>query len=313
LDSSPVCTEPQAPCTHLCASHTCLMVTSAGDTRLANSTSGRIATRCASEMSADDEVTDSEGKEDDNWVDGLRMYRFRADIFVLSDPGGVIGRGTGTSVWSAGEVLSDFFSARPELYRERACLELGAGIGAVGMTLAVNGASLVVLTDVEEQLPLLRRNVAHNFYDRDAGVSAGARRKRIRRMVDAKAEAKGPESQAVHVRLLDWRCEDQRLGLGCWNKGWSLIVGSDIGYDRDLFGPLIETLAAQCGATTSVYLALADRTQAEEPGVADFVAAASGRFRCLEVHARQLEPFQSVTKVLLLTQFRDPALEPAVV
>lgn len=222
-----------------------------------------------------------EEEEAQQWVDGLFRYRFRDRLTLFSDPRGVLVRGTGTGMWSAGEVLSDYMAGHPELYRDATCLELGAGLGAVGLTMAVCGARRVLLTDVARQLPLLQRNAEANF----------------------------PGNEAVQVRELDWRIEEQRIGLAPWNRSWSVVVGSDIGYDADLFGPLLETLAAQCSEATSVYLALADREEEEEPNVDDFVEAASNLFDCQEVHERQLEAFQSVTKVLLLR--RKPQVAPS--
>jgi len=181
-------------------------------------------------------------------------------------------RGVGSGLWSAAEVLSDYFVEHPELFRDAACLELGAGLGAVGMTLASYGARLVVLTDTPMQVPLTQRNVEGNF-------------------------TKGEE---VYVRPLDWRCEEHRTGLAPWNRSWSVIVGSDVGYDPDCIEPLLDTLTAQCTEDTSVYLALADREEADEPNVQDFIEVAQHRFVIQEVHARRLEPQQSVTKVLHL-------------
>jgi len=97
--------------------------------------------------------------EKDAWIDGLRRYSFRDRLFIMSDPHGVLVKGSGSSMWCAGEVLADFFNDRPELCKGQACLELGAGLGAVGMTIAKNGASRVVLTDQKRQVPLLQRNV----------------------------------------------------------------------------------------------------------------------------------------------------------
>jgi len=104
----------------------------------------------------------------------------------------------------------------------------------------------------------------------------------------------------VHCETLDWTVPEQREGLSAWRGTWSLIVASDVGYDADLHEPLLQTLLAQCGAETVVYLALADRQEEEEPNVADFLEALGGRFEWEQAHERQLEPFQSVTKVLRL-------------
>ena len=44
------------------------------------------------------------------------------------------------------------------------CVELGAGVGLVGLALAAMGARATV-TDVRKVLPLLRRNLAANGFD----------------------------------------------------------------------------------------------------------------------------------------------------
>eukprot|EP00928_Gymnodinium_smaydae_P051717 TRINITY_DN35327_c0_g1_i1.p1 TRINITY_DN35327_c0_g1~~TRINITY_DN35327_c0_g1_i1.p1 ORF type:complete len:234 (-),score=47.72 TRINITY_DN35327_c0_g1_i1:12-713(-) len=208
------------------------------------------------------------------WVDGFFEYSFRGRVRICSDPRGTLVRGTGRSMWSAGEVLADFLAERPELFLGKDCLELGAGVGGVGLTLAALGAKRVVLTDLAAQVPLLERNVKRNFSGCDH----------------------------VHAKALDWRSEEERNAFGVWNQSWSLIVASDVGYDPDLFAPLLATLVAQSTPSTAVYLALADRDEEDEPNVLDFIASARHLFDCKEVHARQVEPGQSVTKVLELTR-----------
>ncbi|CAK9039410.1 unnamed protein product [Durusdinium trenchii] len=211
---------------------------------------------------------------EDKWVDGLLQYLWRDRLTLVSDPRGVLARGTGTGMWAAGEVLSDYFADHEELCRGATCLELGAGIGVVGLTVAHLGAKVVVLTDVARQIPLLEKNAAANEFDGQ-----------------------------VLVKELDWTKEEQRCGLQ-WKGCWSLIVGSDIGYDPSLFEPLCETLREQCGDSTRVLLALADREEEGEPNVQDFLEAASPYFDASVLLERRAEPHQSLTKILLLRQRR---------
>mmetsp|Transcript_14640 Transcript_14640/g.37912 ORF Transcript_14640/g.37912 Transcript_14640/m.37912 type:complete len:407 (-) Transcript_14640:20-1240(-) len=210
----------------------------------------------------------------DRWVDGLLRYRFRPGVVVLSDPRHVLVAGTGAAVWAAGKVLAAFLASHPEICQGATCLELGSGVGAVGLTAAALGAKLVILTDLEYQLPLLKRNQQESC----------------------------PQGDRVQVRALDWRCPEHQAGLSQWAKTWSLVLGADVGYDPDLFDHLVGTLESQCSTETVVYLALADRGAEEEnePTVQDFVDVAQEFFECEEVLARQLEPHQSTTRVLRL-------------
>jgi len=220
------------------------------------------------------ETEEDSEPERQSWVDGLLRYRFRRRTYVLADPRGVLVHGTGTSVWSAGEVLADLVAANPTMCGPGPCLELGAGVGVVGITLAFFGVRPIVLTDLDRQLPLLRRNASENF--QDPGV--------------------------LEVAALDWRIPEERESLAPWKGRWSAVLASDVGYDPDLFEPLRQTLLAQCGETTPIFLALADRDEEDEPGVDELVEAFSGSFRCEEIHTRRLYPHQSVTRVLRMTR-----------
>jgi methylase of polypeptide subunit release factors len=44
------------------------------------------------------------------------------------------------------------------------CVELGAGVGLVGLALAAMGAR-VTITDIDKVLPLMRDNLAANGFD----------------------------------------------------------------------------------------------------------------------------------------------------
>ena len=54
-------------------------------------------------------------------------------------------------VWDGGLVLAHFMAANSALVRDRACVELGAGTGIVGITAACYGAGSLLLTDLPEQ------------------------------------------------------------------------------------------------------------------------------------------------------------------
>lgn len=77
-----------------------------------------------------------------------------------------------------------------------------------------------------------------------------------------------------------------------------MIVGSDVGYDPDLFEPLLQTLLAQSSSTTNILLALADREEEDEPNVEDFIYAAAPHFEASVIFERRAEPQQSLTKVV---------------
>lgn len=84
---------------------------------------------------------------------------------------------TGDSVWAGTMCLLQWLSEPQNrgLFEGKSVLELGSGTGIIGLSLAQMGARRVVLTDLEQQLPLLRSNIAFNEDDH-AGclVSAAA-------------------------------------------------------------------------------------------------------------------------------------------
>ena len=62
-------------------------------------------------------------------------------------------------LWACAPLLAAC-ARRPTSCAEKRCVELGAGIGLVGAVAAALGAARVVLTDVADAQPLLRRNAA---------------------------------------------------------------------------------------------------------------------------------------------------------
>jgi predicted nicotinamide N-methyase len=126
-------------------------------------------------------------------------------------------------------------------------VELGAGCGLVSAVLGRLGA-VVTTTDLEENLPLLRENLAAN--------------------------ALGAES-APRVRPLRWgRAAAQALRDEELQGRVNFVVASDVMYIADAVPDLVATLRALCDEQTTVLLAHGRNRPAEEA----FLAAAAPAF-----------------------------------
>ncbi|CAE8639562.1 unnamed protein product, partial [Polarella glacialis] len=97
------------------------------------------------------------------------------DEILLGDPARPLrlcslpGQHLGAQVWHSGHLLANALAGRSgsqpllEVLRGARVLELGAGLGIAGLAAAAfAGAAAVVLTDLPEMQPLLRRNIELN-------------------------------------------------------------------------------------------------------------------------------------------------------
>ena len=115
-------------------------------------------------------------------------------------------------------------------------IEIGAGLGAVGMVLAMAGATRVVLTDQPQMLPLLLRNVQQQF------------------------GAVGWEHDgAPEVRALSWGAGASFNGLPAQ---YDYVIASDIIYDEDTFDALRMTLQQLAAPGATVIIAVHERPAA---------------------------------------------------
>lgn len=77
----------------------------------------------------------------------IRIYPFHNDVALR--------------LWEAGAVLAEYFVKNPEIVQEKNVVELGAGVGLTGLTIAgICGARDVHMTDYTEEC---RVNMAHNI------------------------------------------------------------------------------------------------------------------------------------------------------
>ena len=74
----------------------------------------------------------------------------------------VCGDAIGSIVWGGSDAILEYFLEAPELIRSKHILELGCGVGVVGLFLCKMGAAEVIMTDCAEHLALPSHNLAMN-------------------------------------------------------------------------------------------------------------------------------------------------------
>ena len=70
--------------------------------------------------------------------------------------------GTGGSLWRAGLAFAKYIDLHPEIVKDKIIIELGAGIGLVGITAMILGAKQVILTDLKNQENIINYNINLN-------------------------------------------------------------------------------------------------------------------------------------------------------
>lgn len=154
--------------------------------------------------------------------------------------------GVAAALWDGALVLAGYLAAQPSYrYLGLKCVELGAGVGLVGLALAAMGAQ-VTITDVGKVLPLMQQNLAANGFD----------------------PARGPQEGAgwAEAEELEWGKPGwmegpvRRLAA----RGVDLVVAADCCYiDQDGKSPstpaFVQTCAGLCGPDTRCLVAFERR------------------------------------------------------
>ena len=168
-----------------------------------------------------------------------------------------IGGNTGALMWDGAWVLARFLESlcarRPGAMAGRRVLELGAGTGFCGLAARALGAGEVVLTDVDEALPLLRRNV------------------------------RAAEGGGLRVERLEWGGE-----VGHVAPPFDVVLCSEVVYLHEAHTALLACLEAVCGDGTTVWCAYKERGLGE--GVWAARVAGCGTFRLREMPQSLLDP-----------------------
>ena len=156
--------------------------------------------------------------------------------------------GIGGKLWDAALALTAHVgstSGNDECVHGKRVLELGSGVGAVGIGARLFGASRVVLTDIEDVVPLLAANIELNHVE------------------------------SVTAVALDWF---QAVPSAILEESFDLILASDVVYDPELHAPLLKTLGVLLDRIPVCLLAHRRRN----PHDADFFGALRARFDVAE-------------------------------
>eukprot|EP00931_Biecheleriopsis_adriatica_P089951 TRINITY_DN64004_c0_g1_i1.p1 TRINITY_DN64004_c0_g1~~TRINITY_DN64004_c0_g1_i1.p1 ORF type:complete len:566 (-),score=129.99 TRINITY_DN64004_c0_g1_i1:42-1568(-) len=154
-------------------------------------------------------------------------------LTLLEDPSGRFATGTsGAVLWPAVVSLIEHLDEKvhASCLNSTRVLELGAGLGAAGLFLALHKGCEVVVTETPESLPLLARNISENCAEGSGGPQ---------------------------VAPLRWGSSEH---IGMLAPGtYDLVIGSDVTYRPDCLDDLLSTAAQLLEPRGSLVLTLQDR------------------------------------------------------
>lgn len=118
-------------------------------------------------------------------------------------------------------------------------VELGSGVGLVGISVAMLGvAESVTLTDLKYSLPLCEANIGRNRPAIDEAYMH-ARAEGNTTAAEAEAEAKAEAEAEVTAEELDWFEPPTE-------PAWDVVLAADTVWLEELVAPFVKTLAALC-------------------------------------------------------------------
>ncbi|DBA83657.1 TPA: hypothetical protein ACH3X1_006213 [Trebouxia sp. C0004] len=184
--------------------------------------------------------------------------------------------GVGACLWDGAFVLTAYIAAQPvDTYAGKRCIELGAGVGLVGLALARLGAQ-VTLTDKPILLGLLRGNVAKNW------------------LGERPPPGSSPESRRgkADVAALEWGSKGYEATISqLATAKFDFVVATDCTYiDPDGNTPdddhFMTACAGLCHENTMCFVTFEDRGTVLRD---NFLAAAHTKFRYVkEMHRSAL-------------------------
>jgi hypothetical protein len=121
---------------------------------------------------------------------------------------------TGESVWHAGFALAKYLYNNRHLIKDKSIIEIGSGLGLVGLTAACLGAERVTFTDLDCQRSLIIRNIELNQHI-------------------------WKNRCACQFEVHNF-CDDLNLPE---NSSYDVLIGSDLGYDVNILEQLSKSIS----------------------------------------------------------------------
>ncbi|ETV87072.1 hypothetical protein H257_02076 [Aphanomyces astaci] len=148
------------------------------------------------------------------WVEGVDRF-----ITLAESPGNL---GIGGKLWDSSLILTAYLAAHPAVVSGKHVIELGSGLGLVGLACAsLPAVASVVLTDIDDVVPLLEYNVRLNDL-----------------------------SDKASVKPLWWGTSIEHL----FNAPYDVVLLSDVVYDPFGYKPLVASLRDLTSPDTTILM-----------------------------------------------------------
>lgn len=220
-----------------------------------------------------------------------KHFEFEFGKFVsLKENSSIISEGTtGLCTWEAAAGLSDWCVANKGIFENKNVLELGSGVGLVGITVGkACGPKKVFLTDCHNQvLSFLRENVIINFEEVNGDNNVSSLKESVN------------TNTIVEVCNLPWETISKEV---CREIGGiDVIIASDVVYDSSLFTSLVGAIKCfLCCGTERALLACTKRNPDTFRGFLDTLKEHSLRFEETTIEHNQRFFWPRETPVILL-------------